>query len=437
MQLSSAKRFAFTLIVTVFLLIFLIAALLPARRTKFVWGSTAIIGNKYWSAAVKEMGLDSVTIMSGSFGINQSDDFDRYFPDFVPAFVPGPLRYALGSCLALVHVLRNARVVHTTFWGFALGATSYWRLERLLFALAGIRTVFIPFGSDANLSSQIIDPSVRYAVLAAYPQLARDEEIILRKVRYWSRHADIVLTGYAVDGLGRWDVTLNQFYVIDTRHWFAKGNHSGNDGTNGLVRILHNPNHRGSKGTEFVIDAVERLRSEGLKVELVLAEKVPNQRIREMMQEVDVHADQFIYSGYATSAIEAMSSGLPVLANLHHEAYTRVFRRYAFLDECPILSTTPESLYGNLRLLVTHPELRRRLGAAGRDYAEKYHSLEMAQYLFGSIYAKILDGKDVDLLNLFHPLTSAFNRRRARVDHPLIDSRLPPNWMPDGAQEPR
>ena len=437
MQLSSAKRLAFTIIVTAFLPVFLIAALLPARRAKLVWGSTALIANKYWSQALKEVGQDSVTIMTGPFHINQEGDFDFFFPDFAPRFLPGPLRYAVGACLALVWVLRRARVVHTTFWGFALGPTPYWRLERRLFRLARIRTIVIPFGMDANLSSQLIDPSIKYAVLAAYPHMAREEEAIGRRVRYWVRHADVLLTGYIIDGIGRWDVTTHQLYVIDTRSWAAKTNHTQHDGRTGTVKVLHNPNHRGSKGTEFVIDAVRRLQDEGLKVELVLAEKVPNQRIREMMQAADIQADQFIYSAYATSAIEAMSSGLPVLANLSEEAYTRPFRRWGFLEECPILSTTPESLVDNLRLLVTQPELRRVLGAAGRDFAEKYHSYEMAQYLFGAIYAKILDGKEVDLLNLFHPLTSEFNRRRPRVQHPLVESRLPPNWKNAGAQEAR
>jgi hypothetical protein len=114
-----------------------------------------------------------------------------------------------------------------------------------------------------------------------------------------------------------------------------------------------------------------------------------------------------------------------VMSNLEHEAYTRVFRRYAFLNECPILSTTPENLTQNLRVLVKNPKLREELGRAGRKYVEKYHSYEMAQYLFGSIYEKIIRGRDVDLMNLFHPLTSEFNRRKPLVQHPLIENRLP------------
>jgi hypothetical protein len=126
------------------------------------------------------------------------------------------------------------------------------------------------------------------------------------------------------------------------------------------------------------------------------------------------------------SAIEGMASGLPVMANLEHEAYTRLFRRYSYLNECPILSTTPETLKENLRVLVTDPALREELGRAGRRYVKKYHSEETARYMFGAIYEKVWFGKeDVDLMNLFHPLKSEYNRSRPPVEHPLVDSKLP------------
>jgi hypothetical protein len=51
----------------------------------------------------------------------------------------------------------------------------------------------------------------------------------------------------------------------------------------------------------------------------------------------------------------------------------------------------------------------------------------MAQYMFGAVYDRILDGKDVDLINLFHPLKSEYSRRTPRVSHPLVESRLPPD----------
>ena len=156
---------------------------------------------------------------------------------------------------------------------------------------------------------------------------------------------------------------------------------------------------------------------------------MPNSEVKKQMRESDILAEHFIGSIYGLSGIEGMAFGLPVLGNLESETYTRIFRRYAFLDECPVVSTSPETLKRNLRALVRNPELRETLGRAGRLYAEKYHSYEMAQYLFGAVYRRILDGEKVDLMNLFHPLSSEFNQRLPKVEHPLEESRLPAHYL--------
>jgi hypothetical protein len=427
MTTSWPKRLFWNLLVGLFLPVFLLAALLPrGRRKLLVWGSAPLLSNKYWSEAMRAAGHDSMTLMSTLYGINRREDFDRYFEDFAPRFLPASLRFALGACLAFLFLLRRAAVVHTSYFGFALGLSVFWRLESAFYRLAGVRTVIMAFGADAYLYSQTVDTSLRYGLLASYPGLARLERDTRARVEHWNAHGDAVITGLMIDGLGRFDVTMNQYFSIDTGRWTAKPIYSPNDGRNGPVRVLHTPNHRGFKGTEFVVEAVERLKAEGLQVDLVMLEKVPNDQVKERMGEVDILAEQFIATGYAMSGIEGMACGLAVMANLEHEAYTRVFRRYGFLDECPILSTTPETLADNLRLLVTDPALRENLGRAGRAYVEKYHSYEMAAYLFGSIYRKIVDGQEVDLINLFHPLKSDYNRRLPRVEHPLVDSKLPP-----------
>ncbi len=427
MRSSWPKLVLWNLLVALFLPIFLLAALLPAgRRELLVWGSAPLTSNKYWSEAMKAGGRASMTIMNTVYSINSRSDFDRLFEDFAPAFLPRPIRFALGACLAFIYVLRRAQVVHTSFWGFALTQSIFWRLESWFLRRAGVKTVVTGFGADAYMYSQIVDTSVRYGLLASYPALARSEAATRRKVEHWNRHADAILVGLMIDGMGRWDVTVNQFFQIDTAAWTAKPSYSNHDGRNGPVRILHTPNHRGFKGTEFLIAAVDRLKAEGLLVDLVLLEGVPNEEVREIMRGSDILAEQFIFTGYALSGIEGMASGLPVMANLEHEAYTRLHRRYGFLDECPILSTTPETLADNLRLLVTNPGLREALGRAGRFYVDKYHSFETAQFLFGSIYARILDGEEVDLINLFHPLKSEWMKARPRVEHPLIENRLPP-----------
>jgi glycosyltransferase involved in cell wall biosynthesis len=143
------------------------------------------------------------------------------------------------------------------------------------------------------------------------------------------------------------------------------------------------------------------------------------------MQDVDILAEQFIASVYGLSGIEGMASGVPVLVNLGSEPHTRPFRRYSYLDECPALSTSPETITTNLRRLVTDPALRETLGRAGRRYVEKYHSFATAQYMFGAIYRRILEGEEIDLLRLFHPLGSSYVTATPRIQHPLVENRLP------------
>lgn len=420
------KNFFWNLVVTVALPIFFMAALLPSRkRDTYVWGSRPLISFSYWARAIRSTGVPSITIMQDRYAINRPEDFDRYFISFAPGWMPHLVRMGLGTCGALLFVLRRAKVLHLPFDGFALNASIYWRLEAYLLRLAGVRTVALPYGADGYVYSRMIDISMRHGLLASYPALARREAEIGARVAYWCRHADVVIPGFMIDGVGRWDVLLNTIFAIDTSLWTAKTAYSDADGTTGPVRVMHTPNHRGFKGTEFLLDAVAQLRAEGLDIELVLLERVPNETVRQTMQEVDILAEQFIGQGYALSGIEGMASGLPVLANLEHEAFTTVFRRYGFLDECPIVSSPPERLKANLKTLTEQPALRRELGQAGRAFVEKYHSFDTARYMFGAVYRHLEGDEEVDLMTLFHPLNSAFNLSTPRVSHPLVRNSLP------------
>jgi hypothetical protein len=411
-----------------------VLAVLPRKPSRLiVWGPEPVINYKYWSAAMRGAGWQSTTLVSSYASINARADFDVVHDDLVPRWVPTEaLRHVWRPYAAMAHVLRNAGVYQMAFSGGPLGTTALRRLEAPLLRWAGVRTVVIPIGGDVLMYTRLEDTLLRDALLHDYPQLALGEDAIVERVNYWTRHADVVLVGFTVEGLPRWDAALGNFLCIDTGEWEQKREYGDGDGVSGRVRVLHAPNHRAVKGTSFLESAVDRLREEGLDVELVLVEGVPNTEIRRLMQEVDVLADQFICAGYGLAAIEAMASGLPVICNLDALADGgRLFRLSSFLEECPVVSATPETLTDTLRTLVRHPELRQSLGAAGRAYAEKYQSYEAAQHLFGAVYAKLLDGADVDLRATFDPQRSEFNRRRPVVVHPLVESRLPADYGGD------
>ncbi len=394
------------------------------KKDKFIFGTTPLISNKYWTNALKYAGHDALTLMSTYYLINKKEDFDLYFDDLLPKFLflgMRKIKKLLKPLFVWNFILKNAKVIHLSFDGIIYGNLPLlWILEPILLKLANVKSVLIPYGSDAYMYSQIPDPSIRHALLSAYPQYAKSEEFIRKRLFRWIKNADIVIAGLMMDGIGRWDICTPNPFAIDLEQWRPKSKYSNNNGKNGPVKIIHTPNHR-TKGTEFLLEAVKELEGEGLNIELILLEKISNDIVRERMEDADILAEQFIL-GYALSAIEGMAKGLPVLSNLDVEFYTRIFRRYSFLNECPILSTTPETLKNNLRMLVRNPDIRKELGIAGRKYVEKYHSYETAKYMFESIYKKF-NGEDIDLINLFHPLKSKYNLSKPLIQCSLVENK--------------
>ena len=416
-------------IVGLAIILTVIASRLRARPTvpRLVWGPDPIISNKYWSHAMRALKYESKTVMYPHYHINQESDFDVYIHQLVSLPKIGSYVNRLwGPYLAFIYAAWNFEIFHHPASGGFLGQTLLWRYEGLLLRWAGKKVVILPYGGDFYSYSKVIDPCLRHALLLSYPAAARKEKEIEERVSYWVKHADVMVPFFQIDGIGRWDMLPFSMVTIDTDLWKKNKKYSHHDGISGAVNIIHAPNHRGFKGTEFLVAAVDELRTEGLNLNLILLEGVPNNEVKKIMEgEADILVEQLIVTAYAMNGIEGMAVGLPVLANLENETYTRLFRRYSYLNECPILSTSPEILKRNLRLLVTQPALRESLGMAGRDYVEKYHSYEAAQYMFRSIYEKIYHGKDIDLMNMFHPIKSEYSKRKKSITHPLIENRLP------------
>lgn len=426
------KKNIYKLIIFIFDLLFfpfftLITYLSNKKNEYYIWGTTPLINNRYWADAVARTKRKTLTIASQNYIIHNENDFDLYFSTLTPKWLQKKdlIFQIFYPYFILWFVLRNAKVLHMDFHGFLLGNRLIWRIEAYLYKIFNIKTVVAPYGADAYPYSQIHDASIRIGLLAAYPHLAKQEQSIIKKINYWSYHADLIIGGIMLDGMSRMDITVPNYVQINTEEWEGKKSYSKHNGLNGVVKVLHAPNHRGVKGTEFIIKAIEELKAEGLNVELILLEQKKNTEVKEMMQEIDILADQIVLSGYGLNAIEGLASGLPVLSNLESEYYMRHNRRYSFLNECPILSTNHESLKLHLRTLIMQPELREQLGRASRQYAEKYHSHNTSIYMFEKIYDKIIDNKQENLIFLFHPLLSEYNNKLPYIIHPLNENHLP------------
>lgn len=390
-------------------------------KPSLLWGSTPLINNKYWSLAMRQEGYRSETFVTHYYAIHQRSDWDRVLQEEF-TWCSSPLKVFV----AFVDVLFCYDIVFTSFDGVFLGNTRVWRLQGMWLRWAEIPVVVVPYGGDSYVYRNVRSTLLLHGLMASYPAAGKRQAAIGRRLDYWCERAVAVIPGFmGADGFGRYDVLMPSQLFVDLELWRASRRPQTADGRNGQVVIGHAPNHRGFKGTEFVIQAVERLRSEGLDVQLRLLERLPNEQVRAILGgEIDILVEQLLFIGHGLNGVEGMASGIPVVANLSDPAYLEPYRHWSFLDECPIVSATPDTITQVLRRLVCDPQLRARLGSASRQYAVKFHGLDSAGYLFNSVI-QFVEGRRESLIDLYHPLTSPWVRRQPRVEHPLVRSCLP------------
>lgn len=350
--------------------------------------------------------------MSGVYkNINKKDDFDILYSDFgltKNKYIDILYRHYI----VFAYILIKADILIFSFNAGYLNFTLLRWFEFYAYKLIGIKTIFIPYGGDAFISSRIRLPYLKHVLRVIDKNFGKYEYKIKKQVEFFSIHADFIIGNHMViDGLPRYDLLVYNAITIDTS--LVKNDlleYSSSDGINEIVKIAHSPNHRGAKGTEFLIKAVDELKKEGYKIELILLENMQNSEVLSIIKEVDILAEQFIGHGYALSGIEGMSLGKVIMCNLSNDVYVSLFKRYGYLKDCPAYSTTPENIKENLKTLITNSELRKELGEKGRKYVEKYHSNITAQIMFQRIFQKIYYNEDIDLINYFHPLIGQYEK---------------------------
>lgn len=256
-----------------------------------------------------------------------------------------------------------------------------WTL-RLLRAL-GIRTIVCAHGGDVvHVSPQI----TRYDWVAReqrdYPEwnLRQQAGPARARIRAFCAHADLVLPGDSAMArfLPRSDI-LFKYWPIDTDELRPLPTPQQRP----LPVVVHAPNHRFTKGTDFLLEAIDNLRTNGIACDLQLVERVPRHEALRSYAEADIVADQFCIGAFGALALEAAALGKPVLTYLDQETLGNpVFN-------LPIVNATPEYLRDILAVLLQIRELRERLGHAARVAVEHYQSIPALAEVWGQVYRHV------------------------------------------------
>jgi hypothetical protein len=272
------------------------------------------------------------------------------------------------------------------------------RLNQFAFRLiraAGIKIIALPHGCDvihADSRTTRFDWVKRFQ--ADYPLWDSMEQAATARSRIWffSRFADLIAGGDSTIGrfLPRKDLSFHTV-SIDTGTLVPTRREA-----NPRPIIVHAPNHRRVKGTDHLLAATDHLRAVGFEFELRLVERVPRHEALELYQSADIIADQFCIGGFGVFALEGLTLAKPVLTYLDHDYLSNpVFNH-------PIVNTNPENLERVLAVLLQVPELRERLGVAGRKSVEKYQSIPALSEVWSRIYNHVWWGHPLDLETTRH-----------------------------------
>jgi hypothetical protein len=139
------------------------------------------------------------------------------------------------------------------------------------------------------------------------------------------------------------------------------------------LRIGHAPTHRGAKGTQYILNAVENLRNKGFKFDFILIENLDNKSAKEIYQNLDILIDQLLAGWYGGLAVELMAMGKPVIAYIREEDLK--FIPIEMKNELQIIKTTPNLIENTLEkiLLMDRVDLE-LLGIRSRKFVERWHN---------------------------------------------------------------
>lgn len=361
------------------------------RRKKFQvgLGPEPLINSRYHKQALLAAGYSAETFCLTPYYITAAFDVIAA-PWRRNGRRPGVLRRLVGGLRLVWMQFTRYRCVFLSFGGGCLRATGWlWRVEPWLLRLAGVRAVILPYGSDVQDMACSPNLEFKHALGVDYPKNRRRRSIVRRKVDLWSEQADHVIGGCDwVDYMHGWDTLTLAHFTLDTDAWVPREREvsEGERGTGKVLTVLHAPNHRAIKGTQWLEAAIAELKAEGEKVELRILERVPNDQIKTVMEEVDVVADQFVIGWYAMFALEGMAMGKPVLCYCRGDL-ERLYQAAGLLEagELPLVNCPPEAIKDRLRELAGNEELRAEYGRRGREFVEKHHSVRAMSMTFGKI----------------------------------------------------
>ncbi|MBU2695120.1 glycosyltransferase [Pimelobacter sp. 30-1] len=237
---------------------------------------------------------------------------------------------------------------------------AYWDLP--IWRAMGVPVVMTFHGSDVRLRSHhVADDEWSFYRFADVPC---DEELITTRLDVIRRFASHMTVGSVLD-LPYADGAVYLPKIIDVAAIEAPPLLT--DGRRPV--IAHAPSRRALKGTDLILAALDRLRSEGVEFDVDLIEGVGNAEALTRMGRADIVVEKVLGGDIGVTSMEAMALGRVAVTRIRDEVRERH-------PDLPVVSADPTTLEEVLRDLLADPAHRARIGSESRSYVERVHGIE-------------------------------------------------------------
>lgn len=359
-----------------------IRRIIPGRKTHSLWAGTPIINMAINAKAEKLLGVDSRSLVYNTYYVTEAFDYNLSRYQSLPL---------IGKLLPLVVFAWACFSIDRLHFYCDRGLLPSRRpftfdyRELFVYRMLRIPVFFWTYGADVrgrSITKKMGEPNCCSYCDSPGRYCSCDDVRTKENIDKLFRSSRAVFAGmgdmfYYTPG----SINNTFFWPVDLDAGEKYKPIYPNKEINRPLRIVHASNHRIFKGTEFLIKAVNELKAEGLSIELVLVEKMPNVEALEVYRSADIIFDQCVMGNYGYFALEGLAMGKPVMC------FIREPEKYLLHPkECPIINTHIDSLKEDIRYQYNHREDLHEIGMRGRQYIERHFTLEAFAKRLGTTY---------------------------------------------------
>tara|TARA_B100000242_G_C43053992_1_gene492717 strand:- start:3752 stop:4939 length:1188 start_codon:yes stop_codon:yes gene_type:complete len=349
-------------------------------------GPEPLINNFYHKRALELFGYTAETFVKKTYYIIKDFDFKFSTGSKIKDFILFRLLF-----IDFFFCLFRYKSLYIYFnGGPLLNSFFLWKFEPFLFKLAKLKIVVMPYGSDVQTLDQTPNLYLKECYAKDYPTHRFYASKIKLKRELWIKNADFIISGCDwVDYLHYWDKLMVSHFSIDTDYVLnflhSQESLESRRKTNNFV-ILHAPNHKSLKGTEFIKKAIDELKAEGFLIDFYLVQGKSNSEILNLINHADLVIDQLVIGWYAMFAIEAMTLNKPVICYLREDLLSLYKASHLIAkNEPPLINSSPLEIKETIRKCITKEIDINFFAKRGFEYVERVHSIKAVGEIFNSI----------------------------------------------------